>query len=70
MITDEAKKKRLEYQRAYRERNREKIKAYQRDWHKANPEKNKEYVERHWNKVAEGAKQNNGIIGNGETVNE
>ena len=57
LITDEAKKKRLEYQRAYRERNRERIKAYQRDWHKANPEKNKEYVERHWNKVAEGAKQ-------------
>ena len=57
MITDEAKKKRLEYQRAYRERNREKIKAYQRDWHKANPEKNKEYVERHWNKLAEGANQ-------------
>ena len=57
LITDEARKKRLEYQRAYRERNREKIKAYQREWHKANPEKNKEYQERHWNKLAEGANQ-------------
>ena len=57
MITDEAKMKRVEYQRAYRERNRERINAKHRDWHKANPEKAMEYQERHWNKVAEGAKQ-------------
>ena len=56
-MTDEAKMKRLEYQRAYRERNREKVREYQRAWHKANPEKASEYQERHWIKVAEGANE-------------
>lgn len=50
MITDEAKKKRAEYQRAYRERNRERINAKNREWHKNNPDKNKEYIQRYWNK--------------------
>ena len=57
MITDEAKKKRAEYQKAYREKNRERIRIKNREWHQANPEKNMEYQERHWNKVAEGANQ-------------
>ena len=50
LITDEAKMKRLEYQRAYRERNRERINAKHREWRKANPEKNIEYIQRYWNK--------------------
>ena len=57
MITDEGKMKRAEYQRAYRERNRERINAKHREWHKANPEKAMEYQERHWIKVAEGANE-------------
>lgn len=50
MLTDEAKKKRLEYQRVYREKNRERINAKHREWRKANPEKVIDYQERHWNK--------------------
>ena len=58
MITDEAKMKRTEYQRAYRERNRERINATHREWRRANPEKAMEYQERYWQKkVAEGANQ-------------
>ena len=50
LITDEAKKKRAEYNREYRNRNRERINAKNREWHKANPEKNKSYIEKYWNK--------------------
>ena len=50
MITDEARAKQREYQRVYRERNRERINAKHREWRKANPEKNKEYIQRYWNK--------------------
>ena len=50
LITDEAKKKRAEYQREYRNRNRERINAKNREWHKNNPDKNKEYIQRYWNK--------------------
>ena len=50
MITDEAKKKRAEYQREYRNRNRERIRIKNREWHQANPEKNKSYIEKYWNK--------------------
>lgn len=57
MITDEAKRKRAEYQKAYREKNRDRIRIKNREWHQANPDKNKEYQERYWNKQAEGANQ-------------
>lgn len=50
LLTDEARKKRAEYNREYRNRNRERINAKNREWHKNNPDKNKEYIQRYWNK--------------------
>lgn len=50
MLTDEARAKQREYQRAYRDRNRERINAKHREWRKANPDKNKSYIENYWNK--------------------
>lgn len=48
----EAIERRREYQRNYRERNRESILAYQRDYYKKHPEKRKEYNNRYWEKQA------------------
>lgn len=39
--------KQKEYQRQYREKNRDRIRAYQKAWVEANPDKRKAYVARH-----------------------
>ena len=51
-MTDEAKKARLEYERQYRAKNREKLNQYRRDWNRRNPERLKTYKERYWDKKA------------------
>ena len=42
----------MEYEKEYRQKNREKLKAYRREWNRENPEKLKAYRERYWNKKA------------------
>lgn len=55
-MTEAAKKKRAEYMKAYREKNRDKLNAYQRQRTKENPEKMREYRRNYWErKAAEGA---------------
>ncbi|HHB2062801.1 TPA: hypothetical protein ACOQ5G_005731 [Bacillus cereus] len=41
-----------EYQRQWREKNRERCNAYMNKWRKENPEKVKGYMDAHWEKKA------------------
>ncbi len=67
-MDERAKQLRREYQRQYREKNRDKINAQKREWmaknkdkvnqqkrewRKANPDKERLYKERHWQRKAE-----------------
>lgn len=54
-MTETAKKARAEYQKAYREKNRERLNKYRRNWNKENPDKIQKYQETYWNKKAEEA---------------
>lgn len=51
-MNEEAQNAQREYQRAYREANRERINEAAREWRKKNPEKIKLYRERYWLKKA------------------
>ena len=57
MLSEQARAARNTYKRAWREKNKEKIKAYQKQWHKANPGKKAEYEARHWERIAQEAAQ-------------
>lgn len=54
-MTEDAKKKRLEYQRAYRAKNRERLNEYRKAWGKNNPDKVKQYTSNYWERKAAGA---------------
>ena len=51
-MTEEARRRRAEYQRAYREKNRDKLNAYRREWRKKNPEKVKKQIQDYWERKA------------------
>jgi len=51
-MTATAQATKAEYQRQYRQRNRERLNEYRKAWNKANPEKVKQYQENYWNKKA------------------
>lgn len=51
-MDDAARQARAEYQREYREKNRERINEKRRAYAKAHPDKIREYQERHWKKKA------------------
>lgn len=51
-MEDIAKKAKKEYQRTWREKNKEHIKDYKKRWSKENPEKIKTYQDRYWLKRA------------------
>lgn len=59
-MTEEIRRKRNEYNRAYREKNRERINAYQRKWQKDNPDKVRRYAENYWAKKISEEKQLSG----------
>ena len=47
-----AKKLRLEYQRKYQEKNRDRLNEYQREYRAKHPEKVKQYNESYWDRKA------------------
>ncbi len=51
-MTVEALEARREYQRAYRDRNRDRINSQRRDWNARNQDRLREYQKRYWEKVA------------------
>lgn len=51
-LSDEAKKKRAEYQREYRKNNRDRINKYHAEWRKNNPDKVKEHIKSYWERKA------------------
>ncbi len=61
---EELKRYQREYQRKYRQENREKLNAYAREWRKSNPDKMRAIAERYWaKKEHEGRKiHNNGEL--------
>jgi hypothetical protein len=52
----DAKEARREWERAYRQKNAERVKEYQKKWRKAHPEKQREYLTRYW--IRKAAKMN------------
>lgn len=52
-MTEEAKVARREYQRKYRQKNREDIREYTRAYYVVNKDKRKEALDRYWNKKGE-----------------
>ncbi|MBC9707242.1 MAG: hypothetical protein H9W81_20420 [Enterococcus sp.] len=46
----EAREARLEYLKAWRKKNKKRIKEYQKQWQGENPKKLKEYQKRYWEK--------------------
>jgi hypothetical protein len=52
-LTDEAKQKKREYMRRWREKNREQYNAKRREWAKNNPERVKQHQENYWKKKVE-----------------
>ena len=52
-VTEAARQARNKYQREYREKNLERIRAYRREWARKNPEKIKEYRARYWESRAQ-----------------
>lgn len=52
-MTENALKQRREYQRKYRQKNKDAINKRQNEWRKANKEKVKEYNKRYWENVAD-----------------
>jgi len=52
-LSNEAKKKRAEYMRKYRERNKEHIRQYNAEWRKNNPDKVRAAQNRYWERLAE-----------------
>lgn len=53
-MNEEARKARLEYARAYREKNRERLNEYRREWNYKNPDKLRKYQETYWDRKARG----------------
>lgn len=51
-MTEDAIKQRREYQRKYRELNKESINKRQNEWRKANRDKVKEYNKNYWENLA------------------
>lgn len=51
-MSEEARKKRAEYMKAYRSRNRERLNAAQREYTRQHPERRRLYNERYWEKKA------------------
>ena len=49
-MNEEAKKKKAEYMREYRAKNREKVNSAQREYYKKNKDKIREYQRRYWEK--------------------
>lgn len=59
-IENKAIELKREYQRKWREKNKEKLNAYYKEWRKNNPEKIKEYDRNYWEKrAAKELKQSN-----------
>lgn len=56
MMSDEAKKARNEYQKKWREKNRERLREYHKKWRKENKEKVNEAINRYWEKRAKDGK--------------
>lgn len=51
-MTEAAKAARREYQRAWREKNRDHVRQYDKMWRESNPDKTKRYRDNHWERVA------------------
>lgn len=51
-MTEEAKLKKAAYEKAYREKNRERLREYRRQWGRDNPDKVKEYNKTYWERKA------------------
>lgn len=56
-LSDEARKAKNAYQKAYRERNIERIREYEKEWRHKNPDRVRATMERYWQKKAEQMKQ-------------
>lgn len=54
-MTEEAKLKKAAYEKAYREKNRERLREYRRQWGRDNPDKVKEYNKTYWERKAAAA---------------
>ena len=51
-LSEEAKKKRKEYKRQWREKNKNHISEYAKQWREKNPDKIQEYEKRFWERKA------------------
>lgn len=51
-MDDEARRARLEYERAYRKKNRERLNEYRRQWNREHPDKVRSYRESYWKRKA------------------
>ena len=51
-MSEEAKRARREYNRKWREKNRERYNEYQKRWRKKNKDRIKEYQRKYWEKKA------------------
>lgn len=61
-MTEAARKAKAEYMKAWRAKNKDRIKVYFKNWREANPDKVRAADERYWERVAQRQKEelNNG----------